>query len=173
MPTVATESTVKIHHLDIQEVPSAPSIIQAIPPTAQQTHVVYTKIQKMARHSNKPFGYFNQTTWRQQQDPPVPLTYLPRSKWDKNQLAISTGSTPTWIDFVINNLDEGSHPFHLVRLSLCLKGTLLTSSSPARSQLLHSSNTSIRIRLGLIQPLRRQSSSPSILRLSLSPTSWS
>ncbi|CAG8233852.1 unnamed protein product [Penicillium salamii] len=113
MPTVATESTVKIHHLDIQEVPSAPSIIQAIPPTAQQTHVVYTKIQKMARHSNKPFGYFNQTTWRQQQDPPVPLTYLPRSKWDKNQLAISTGSTPTWIDFVINNLDEGSHPFHL------------------------------------------------------------
>jgi hypothetical protein len=35
-----------------------------IPPIAQQTHVAYTKIQKMARHSNKPFGYFNQTTWK-------------------------------------------------------------------------------------------------------------
>ncbi|CAG8005243.1 unnamed protein product [Penicillium salamii] len=113
LPTAATESEVKVHHLDIQEVPSSSSIIQAIPPTAQQTHVVYTKIQKMARHSNKPFGYFNQTTWRPQQDPPFPLTYLPRSKWDKNQLAISTGSIPAWIDLVINNLDEGSHPFHL------------------------------------------------------------
>ncbi|CAI7589723.1 unnamed protein product [Penicillium crustosum] len=103
----------KAHHLNIGEAPSAPSILSSIPPTAQQTHMVYTKIQKMARYSNKPFGYFNQTTWRPQQDPPAPLASIPRAKWDVNQFAITTGLEPVWIDLVINNLDEGSHPFHL------------------------------------------------------------
>ncbi|KAJ5207777.1 hypothetical protein N7449_002156 [Penicillium cf. viridicatum] len=103
----------KAHHLNIGEAPSAPSILHSIPPTAQQTHVVYTKIQKMARYSNKPFGYFNQTTWKPQQDPAVPLVSIPRAKWDANQFAITTGPEPVWIDLVINNLDEGSHPFHL------------------------------------------------------------
>lgn len=108
----------KAHHINIGEVPSAPSILRSIPPTAQQTHVVYTKIQKLARYSNKPFGYFNQTTWKPQQDPPVPLASIPRAKWDVNQFAITTGPEPLWIDLVINNLDEGSHPFHLVRRPL-------------------------------------------------------
>ncbi|KAJ5535332.1 hypothetical protein N7527_001586 [Penicillium freii] len=103
----------KAHHLNIGEVPSAPSILRSIPPAAQQTHVVYTKVQKLARYSNKPFGYFNQTTWKPQQDPPVPLASIPRAKWDVNQFAITTGPEPVWIDLVINNLDEGSHPFHL------------------------------------------------------------
>ncbi|KAF4761668.1 hypothetical protein N7455_003394 [Penicillium solitum] len=103
----------KAHHLNIGEAPSAPSILRSIPPTAQQTHVVYTKIQKLARYSNKPFGYFNQTTWKSQLDPPVPLTSIPRAKWDANQFAITTGLEPVWIDLIINNLDEGSHPFHL------------------------------------------------------------
>ncbi|CAG8909727.1 unnamed protein product [Penicillium egyptiacum] len=103
----------KAHHLNIGGTPSAPSILRSIPPVAQQTHVVYTKIQKMARYSNKPFGYFNQTTWKPQQDPPVPLASIPRTKWDANQFAITTGPEPVWIDLVINNLDEGSHPFHL------------------------------------------------------------
>ncbi|CAI7671704.1 unnamed protein product [Penicillium discolor] len=110
----AVEGTpLKAHHLNIGEAPSAPSILRSIPPTAQQTHVVYTKIQKMARYSNKPFGYFNQTTWKPQQDPPVPLASIPRAEWDANQFAITTGLEPVWIDLVINNLDEGSHPFHL------------------------------------------------------------
>ncbi|KOS38191.1 hypothetical protein ACN38_g10995 [Penicillium nordicum] len=103
----------KAHHLNIGEAPSAPSILRSIPPTAQQTHMVYTKIQKMARYSNKPFGYLNQTTWKPQQDPPVPLASVPRAKWDVNQFAITTGPEPVWIDLVVNNLDEGSHPFHL------------------------------------------------------------
>ncbi|KAJ5816091.1 hypothetical protein N7447_008324 [Penicillium robsamsonii] len=106
-------SPLKVHHLNIEEVPSSPSILHSIPPTAQQIHVVYTKIQKMARYSNKPFGYFNQTTWKPQQDPPAPVTYIPRAKWDTNQFAITTGREPAWVDLVINNLDEGSHPFHM------------------------------------------------------------
>ncbi|OQE38702.1 hypothetical protein PENCOP_c008G08284 [Penicillium coprophilum] len=111
--TVAQVSPFKVHHINIEEVPSAPSILRSIPTTAQQIHVVYTKIQKLARHSNKPLGYFNQTTWKPQQDPPAPLTSIPRVKWDANQFAITTGPEPAWVDLVINNLDEGSHPFHM------------------------------------------------------------
>ncbi|KAJ6043317.1 uncharacterized protein N7446_001512 [Penicillium canescens] len=109
----SSQPPVVINHVNIQEVPSAPSILNSLPPTAEQTHVIYTKIQKMARYSNKPFGYINQTTWKPQQHPPAPLTTLPRTKWDKNQLTITTGPDSVWIDLVINNLDEGSHPFHL------------------------------------------------------------
>ncbi|KAJ5614643.1 hypothetical protein N7528_008297 [Penicillium herquei] len=99
--------------IDLNDITSAKSVLKALPPKAQQTHVVYTKIQKMARNHNIPFGYFNQTSWSPQQDPPAPLTTLPRTKWDSNQFAISTGSDPVWVDLVVNNLDEGPHPFHL------------------------------------------------------------
>lgn len=72
----------------------------------------------MARNHNSPFGYFNQTSWRPQQDPPIPLSALARANWDENQFRISTGPDPVWVDLVVNNLDEGPHPFHLVSLSL-------------------------------------------------------
>lgn len=101
-------------HINLDEVPSAPSILKHLPPTASQTHLVYTKIQKMARNHNVPFGYFNQTTWKPQTDPPSPLIALPRDEWDSNQFAFTTGPDPAWVDIVVNNLDEGPHPFHLV-----------------------------------------------------------
>lgn len=103
------------NHIDIEHVPSSPSILQALPHSAQQLHVVYTKIQLMSWNHNVPTGYFNQTTWKPQKDPAMPLISLPRSLWDSNQLSIVTGPEPVWVDLVINNLDEGSHPFHLVR----------------------------------------------------------
>ncbi|KAJ5091272.1 hypothetical protein NUU61_006142 [Penicillium alfredii] len=101
------------HHINIEEVPSAASLLQHLPIKAQQTHVVYTKIQKMARNHNVPFGYFNHTTWKPQKDPAVPLVSLPRGKWDENQFAFTTGPESAWVDLVVNNLDEGPHPFHL------------------------------------------------------------
>ncbi|KAL2006773.1 hypothetical protein VTN00DRAFT_9441 [Thermoascus crustaceus] len=101
------------HHIDIEKISSATSVLAALPPKAQQTHVVYTKIEKLARNHNIPYGFFNRTSWRPQSDPPVPLIALPRQKWDRNQLAISTGPEPVWVDLVVNNLDEGPHPFHL------------------------------------------------------------
>ncbi|KAJ5747083.1 uncharacterized protein N7511_008779 [Penicillium nucicola] len=112
-PKTNSQQPVTTKHLDIQQVPSAPSILNKLPQEADQTHIIYSKIQKMARYSNKPFGYINQTTWKPQADPPVPLISLPRTKWDKNQFSINTGPEPVWVDLVINNLDEGSHPFHL------------------------------------------------------------
>lgn len=102
--------------INLEYVPSAPSILKKLPSKAQETHVVYTKIQKLARNHNVPFGYFNQTTWKLQQDPPIPLIALPRNRWDSNQFALTTGPSPAWVDLVVNNLDEGPHPFHLVPL---------------------------------------------------------
>lgn len=69
----------------------------------------------MARNHNVPFGYFNQTTWKPQQNPPAPLVALPRQHWDSNQFSFTTNPDSEWIDLVINNLDEGAHPFHMVR----------------------------------------------------------
>lgn len=68
----------------------------------------------MARNHNIPFGYFNHTTWKVQADPPSPLIALPQNEWDSNQFAFRTGPDPEWVDLVVNNLDEGPHPFHLV-----------------------------------------------------------
>ena len=58
----------------------------------------------------------NRTSWSPQSYPPFPLLSLPRSQWDKNQLIPYipfTPSSPLWIDIIINNLDDGAHPFHL------------------------------------------------------------
>ncbi|KAJ5625031.1 multicopper oxidase-domain-containing protein [Penicillium lagena] len=107
-----SEPTIR-NTINLDDIPSSPSVLKNLPPKAQETHVVYTKIQKMARNSNMPFGYFNHTSWRTQQDPRVPLIALPRSQWDENQFSITTGKETQWVDLVVNNLDEGPHPFHL------------------------------------------------------------
>lgn len=65
----------------------------------------------------------NRTSWIPQ---PSPLISVPRKQWDKNQLVpwISLPPTPTnkeqnqvesgkWVDIIVNNLDDGAHPFHL------------------------------------------------------------
>jgi hypothetical protein len=103
------------HLIDIEKLPSASSVRAAMPATAQQTHMVYAKVEKLSRLMNIPHGFFNRTTWQMQSDPAYPLLGLARNRWDQHQLALVTGSEPVWIDFVINNLDDGAHPFHLVR----------------------------------------------------------
>ncbi|OJJ45719.1 hypothetical protein ASPZODRAFT_68692 [Penicilliopsis zonata CBS 506.65] len=101
------------HHLDIEQVPSARSVLADLPPTAQQTHVVYTKIEKLSIRHNIPYGFFNRTSWKPQSNPPQPLNSLSKGQWDENQFSLSTGPEPVWVDLVVNNLDEGDHPFHL------------------------------------------------------------
>lgn len=104
-------------HIDLADATSTTSEISQIPLEADQTFVVYTVITRLARNRNSAYGFFNHTSWRPQTDPPLPLITLDRSKWDANQFSISTGNKPVWIDLVVNNLDEGPHPFHLVSLS--------------------------------------------------------
>lgn len=106
-PTVRNE-------LDLEKIPSSASVLAKLPEQADEVHVVYTKIQKMARLRNMPFGFFNMTIWKPQSEPDIPLIGLPRTEWDSNQFSISTGPGPSWVDLVVNNLDEGPHPFHMV-----------------------------------------------------------
>ncbi|KAJ5786692.1 uncharacterized protein N7503_011904 [Penicillium pulvis] len=101
------------HKIDINITPSASSFLQSLPLRPDRTFVVYTKIQKLSFNHNMPFGIFNKTTWSPQQNPLIPLIGLPRTKWDKNQFAITTGPDSVWIDIVVNNLDDGGHPFHM------------------------------------------------------------
>lgn len=99
--------------VDISRVPSGSSVLALLPPKAHETYVVYTKIEKLSRHHNVPYGFVNRTSWRPQRDPPRPVIGLPKSQWDRNQFSIVPGRG-VWVDLVVNNLDEGSHPFHLV-----------------------------------------------------------
>ncbi|QKX62088.1 uncharacterized protein TRUGW13939_09244 [Talaromyces rugulosus] len=111
--SVVTTDSDNDRHINIEKVPSASSVRAMIPPKAQQTHLVYTKVEKLSRLANIPHGFFNRTTWKAQSDPPYPLAGLARKQWDNHQLTVATGPEPVWVDLVVNNLDEGAHPFHL------------------------------------------------------------
>ncbi|KAG5292516.1 iron transport multicopper oxidase FET3 [Histoplasma ohiense] len=100
-------------HINLTQISSSSTLLSGLAPEAQRTYVIYTKISQMSKNQNVPFGYFNHTSWRPQSDPPYPLVALDPRHWDKNQFTISTGSEPVWVDLVVNNLDEGAHPFHL------------------------------------------------------------
>ncbi|GKZ38374.1 hypothetical protein AbraIFM66950_010532 [Aspergillus brasiliensis] len=109
--------------ISLSEVATKRSLLSGLPEKAHQTHVVYTKIEKLSINHNVPYGFFNRTSWKPQLN--TPLIDLPRDQWDINQLVISTGSTVSrqssssdqnrdlWIDLVVNNLDDSGHPFHL------------------------------------------------------------
>jgi hypothetical protein len=82
----------------------------------QQTILLYTKTQKLAKLSNHPTGFINRTSWALQSTPPLPLVSLPRRQWDSNQLVPwmpFSEDSEVWVDLVVNNLDDGAHPFHL------------------------------------------------------------
>ena len=64
-------------YINIEHVPSSPSILEGLPPSVQQIHVVYTKIQLLSSNDNVPTGYFNQTTSKPQQDPNMPNPQAP------------------------------------------------------------------------------------------------
>lgn len=81
--------------------------------TVQQTILLYTKTQKLSINANHPQGFMNRTSWTPQS--PAVLS-LPRTSWDENQLIPfipSNPSEPKWVDIILNNLDDGAHPFHL------------------------------------------------------------
>lgn len=108
-------------------------------PKPDQTILIYTKMEVLAHLGNVPSGFINRTTWTPQSSP---LINLDRSEWDKHQLVPRIPISPdpvneTWVDIIVNNLDEKGHPFHLVcplpRFSpsfYTLKGLII--QSPAR-----------------------------------------
>ncbi|KAL4896570.1 multicopper oxidase-domain-containing protein [Aspergillus ambiguus] len=119
----ASDQGARPSFIDIQDLPSAEHVLSRLPQTAtvNTTEVVYTKIQKLSIRHNVPYGFFNRTSWLPQADPPIALINLQRDKWDKNQFGITvnvphetgTSHDADWVDLVVNNLDDGGHPFHL------------------------------------------------------------
>lgn len=119
----STVNALTLEHIDLASVtalvqgPPAPGLAAR---TADITMVVYTATQKLAHLHNIPHGFMNQTTWKpQQQEPPAPLVDVPREQWDENQFVPQirrgggSGGEAPWVDVVVNNLDDGGHPFHL------------------------------------------------------------
>lgn len=92
---------------------SETSASSAVPAAAQHTFVVYAKSQILVKFENEPKGFINHTSWAPQTPP---IASMNRSAWDENQFVPFVPSSPEtapWVDLVINNLDDGSHPFHL------------------------------------------------------------
>lgn len=113
------QSTVRdSQHLDLETITTLTPHL--MPQKSDLTIVVYTATQKLSHLHNVPHGFMNQTSWKPQQDPPIPLINLSRDAWDKNQFVpkldrgvISGHDNAPWVDLVVNNLDDGGHPFHL------------------------------------------------------------
>ncbi|KAG4438160.1 hypothetical protein IFR05_006371 [Cadophora sp. M221] len=106
---------ISFNHFYLSTARSAPTP-DTLPATAHQTILLYAKTQKLSISNNHPTGFMNRTTWSPQSNPSLPLISLPRSQWDDNQLIPHIPTSPsseTWIDIIINNLDDGAHPFHL------------------------------------------------------------
>ncbi|KAH7364873.1 multicopper oxidase family protein [Rhexocercosporidium sp. MPI-PUGE-AT-0058] len=102
-------------HFDLSKAQSAP-YPEKFPATAHQTILLYAKTEKLSISNNHPTGFMNRTTWSPQSNPSLPLISLPRSQWDDNQLIPHIPISPfpeIWVDIIINNLDDGAHPFHL------------------------------------------------------------
>ncbi|KAK2747994.1 hypothetical protein FQN57_001585 [Myotisia sp. PD_48] len=100
-------------YIDLSQLLLPASSLTHLPNEADETFVLYTVVSRLSRNGNSPFGYFNHTSWRPQAKPSLPLISLDRKNWDENQFAISMGPKPIWVDLIVNNLDEGPHPFHL------------------------------------------------------------
>ncbi|KAI8652064.1 hypothetical protein NCS56_01423200 [Fusarium sp. Ph1] len=98
--------------LDLQNL-TAGSRVSNLPPKAKETLVFYAKTEKLAHLNYEPVGFINHTSWKPQS---LPLLSQNRSAWDESQLVPFIGlssNEPTRVDIVINNLDDGAHPFHI------------------------------------------------------------
>ena len=89
-----------------------------LPPVDQQIKI-YVNSMKMDRLGGIPYGYVNQTSWVPDETRPLLLRDTEESLvsgWGKHQLVVTTDrKAASVIELIINNLDEGPHPFHLVR----------------------------------------------------------
>ncbi|KAH8802980.1 multicopper oxidase family protein [Xylogone sp. PMI_703] len=109
-------------HFDLSQAQSFSNLSHS-PKQPDEVVLLYTKSQQLTIHDYHVEGFMNRTSWRPQSSP---LLSIPRKSWDKNQLIPWISHTPEttyqtqdqkrpgkWVDIILNNLDDGSHPFHL------------------------------------------------------------
>lgn len=92
---------------------SSPPKTPDIPATADVTILLYSATQILSHLDNVPHGFLNHTSWK---PAPTALIATNRTDWDTNQLVPfvpCVSNRHLWVDIVLNNLDEDSHPFHL------------------------------------------------------------
>jgi hypothetical protein len=102
------------HYFDLSTASGQTSSLDLFPAEADQVINVFANVITSTLDLNKPKGRMNDTSWKVQETPPLPLLALDREQWDKNQLVPWTGKDPKWVDIVVNNIDFTGHPFHLV-----------------------------------------------------------
>jgi hypothetical protein len=71
---------------------------------------------------NTPRGFINNTSWRPALDRPLlGLTVAERDSedWGKDQFVVKV-ARKTVVDLIINNIEKGDHPFHMVRIAASL-----------------------------------------------------
>jgi hypothetical protein len=85
------------------------------PESLEETLLLYTKIEILARYNNVPKGFINRTSWDPSKFGSQPLLAQDRSAWkDKAYVRTVRPGPDRWVDIVLNNMDDKGHPFHLV-----------------------------------------------------------
>jgi len=87
-----------------------------MPTIADNTVLLYTKIEILSEFRNIPMGFINRTSWGMTRASPLPLLALNRYGWGKAFVPRIESGPDVWVDIVLNNMDDRGHPFHLVRL---------------------------------------------------------
>lgn len=91
--------------------------------------VFYTRLEILAFHENAPLGVVNHSSWFVEDANAAPLLGQDRHEWattitppavfgdlemQRDVPWYRQSGPDRWMDFVVNNLDEKGHPFHLV-----------------------------------------------------------
>ena len=113
-----SESATLTESQDFFDLQTAISVSQLPEPleSTDTIFVLYAKTMQLTHLENRPLGFMNHSSWKPQS---VPLSQLPRSDWNTDQLVpwvgsfLDTTGKPRWVDIVLNNIDDGGHPFHL------------------------------------------------------------
>nr|RBQ98609.1 hypothetical protein FVER53263_12301 [Fusarium verticillioides] len=110
VPQPLDEGAIQV--LDSQNLKAAAKVSD-LPPKAEQTILLYAKVEKLAHMDYAPVGFINHTSWTPQTPP---LLAQNRTSWGDDQLIPFIGISDRKskrVDLIINNLDDGAHPFHL------------------------------------------------------------
>ncbi|KZS93824.1 hypothetical protein SISNIDRAFT_410823 [Sistotremastrum niveocremeum HHB9708] len=105
----------------IAELPFSPEIlsplIPVVVPEPDVTYTLFVNSMRKDRLGGIPYGYVNQTSWKP--DPWNPLILadaenIAKDEIRQDQLVVTTDRRDVKVvELIINNIDEGPHPFHL------------------------------------------------------------
>lgn len=120
-------SAVTLPELDLTTVAGEELPPENFPRDADQVLVLYSTISYLARYENRPKGFVNRTSWSVPHSE-LPLVAISRADWSEPTPFIPQLRAGSWVDVVLNNLDDKAHPFHLHGHSFYL----VSSHKPSR-----------------------------------------